>query len=461
MIRDVPQASAKPAIAVYDPRWFTPAGQRSAAIAHALSGQEPGSHPVALAGFYRDCPVVRLSHSDLAYRFDNGRLIAERAQAFAAAGLAAGAADGESAEEQAVLHELLSAHANDPRGPILAELARAGRQVEPLIATAEGVVVNGNRRLAAMRALNEAKDGDEAPFARVDIAILPPGIETAELEYLEASLQMAPETKLGYGWPNRRMKLRTQRDVLKLPAGRMIEAYRLEGEAQLEREIGELALAERYLAWLGKPGAWGELEGGWPLVEALAAQLPALDEPMRAIWRAIGFLLIRHRQGGDPGKVFPFAAPFSPQHPRLAAQRIAGLAGLLEAAAPGDKVLEAALVPFADTGDAARAAEIGEVMAALRQEHRERVAPMRALSQLRQTGAMLQRLEPERLSQAQRRQLRSDLAALTAQASYLLGEIEETREDRRASWNRRKGLFDPPFRKILPRMLRRLSRAKD
>ena len=79
------------------------------------------------------------------------------------------------------------------------------------------------------------------------------------------------------------------------------------------------------------------------------------------------------------------------------------------------------------------------VMEAIRTEHHERQAPARVLARIRKAKEMLSDLQPDDLNDKQRRRLRSDLAALQAQASYLLGEGERPRED---------GLIDKIYRKL-------------
>ena len=79
------------------------------------------------------------------------------------------------------------------------------------------------------------------------------------------------------------------------------------------------------------------------------------------------------------------------------------------------------------------------VMDAIRTEHQDRQAPARVLARVRKAKEMLSDLMPENLTDKQRRRLRSDLAALQAQASYLLGEGEKPRED---------GLIDKIYRKL-------------
>ena len=73
-------------------------------------------------------------------------------------------------------------------------------QREPLLITMNGVVVNGNRRLAAMRELFTERPGEFKHFSHVDCAVLPASITPHEMRETEVRLQMRPETKLPYGW---------------------------------------------------------------------------------------------------------------------------------------------------------------------------------------------------------------------------------------------------------------------
>lgn len=432
----------------------------------------PDTFPLLLRGRYRDCPVRDVPEGDLLYRYDNGRLIAQRDAALAAAGLDPAGPGAEAQSDpavQAVLHALLVGHASDPDGPILPELERFGRQIEPLVATQGHVVVNGNRRLAAMRTLLERDPSRFADFATVRVAMLPDDASEADIEYLEASLQMAPEVKLAYGWVNRRMKLRRQRDVLGLPADEIVDAYRLADAGRIDVELRELALAEAYADARGLDD-WREVEARHELFEGLAANLAALDEEasgapggggelapadLARAWRSLGFLLIAHAGAHDPSRLYPFVPPRPPTLPRLALARLADVLGWR-----GDRVAgaerHARLGAGEGEGAADRAGEVVEVMAALDTEHMERMAPARALNQLRTAGAILQRLEPDRLNPAQKRQLRSDLAALSAQAAFILGEIGERPAATGVFAPPRKGLLDPPYAKVLPRIVRRL-----
>ena len=79
------------------------------------------------------------------------------------------------------------------------DLALRGQQ-EPAIVTADGVLINGNRRTAALRSLFV---DDDVPQARyVQCLVLPADATSAELVDLETELQVAQDFKQEYAWIN-------------------------------------------------------------------------------------------------------------------------------------------------------------------------------------------------------------------------------------------------------------------
>lgn len=77
------------------------------------------------------------------------------------------------------------------------------QQQEPAILTAEGVLINGNRRSAALRSLY--KDDDYLAARYVQCLILPEDATPNELVDLEAELQVAQTFKEDYSWVNEAM----------------------------------------------------------------------------------------------------------------------------------------------------------------------------------------------------------------------------------------------------------------
>ena len=427
-----------------------PEADRRARIEAAAAGAEH-RHVVPAPGGYVELPVVTVAADDLVYRADNGRILAEVAAAAAARGEHVETLTARAAEPdvQALLHRLLIAAARDRRAPIFAELAEHGRQTEPLLVTRSGVVVNGNRRLAAMRELRAAEPGRFAGFARVEAAVLPAETAAADVEFIEAALQMAPSLRLEYGWINRRLKLRQHaRD---LDRARICAAYGFEDPAAVDAELAELDLAERYLAWLGAPEAYDRMAGEEAAFKALHRQLGGLREPgLAALWRTLGFAILRAAPELDVDVLhyFPFAEPRPPALRQWVPRRLAEEHGLVARQAPGenkplDGATAAALQRRLDDPDAA-VATAGAVMAlsdTLRADPDRLLGASRVLQQLRAARRTLEAQPGDPFTAAQRRQMRAELAAL----QVYLAAWEEGRDVRPS----------PPGRFKLPLALRR------
>lgn len=403
-----------------------------------LTGEQPAGHFVPWRGRYVKAPVITVRHDVLVYRVENGRLITQLQEHVREHGedLASVYARQDTAEIQQLLHQLLVAEAGDPRGPILHELERQQLQTEPLLITAEGVVVNGNRRLAAMRELLHCNPERYAGFAEVTVAMLPGEAIAADLEFVEAALQMAPETKLAYGWIGRRLKMRRQRDELELPLETMCESYRVEDAAAIDCEIQELALAEDYLdSYRGEPKHYSLVADAEALFVGLRERLSLLSGPVGRLWRIAGFAMIdgRAKVQGPMDRQFPFAPPAPPHLPASALNAFAEDHDLLAPAETDDSAAigsqtEAKLAVV--LGDRSRSGELApalyRLMERLRAEHQDQRLPKRVIKQLEKVRESLSRLEPDRFSGHEGRQLRSELAAIQAQAAYLLGERAES-----------------------------------
>lgn len=121
----------------------------------------------------------------------------------------------ENESSQRAQHDILVTFATKGRSssvtPIMEQL-QGEEQREPLLITSEGVVVNGNRRLAAMRELFAQDPTRFGHFRYVDCAVLPSSITPDEILEVEVRLQMRPETKLPYGWIEESMAIKEMLD---------------------------------------------------------------------------------------------------------------------------------------------------------------------------------------------------------------------------------------------------------
>ena len=294
---------------------FVPLSERTALIASAAAASTRKT-PVPFRSTYAQAPVISLAITVPVYRAGNGRLGALETGYVRQHDLPPTYFQDKHEEPaiQNILHGFLSALAERPEGPIKQELSRIATQIEPLLVSVDGVVINGNRRLAAMRDLLATDAERYASFSSVDVAVLPAEATPADIEMIEAILQMAPETKLAYGWIDRRLKLRFQRDVLELPAADIVENYRLSDASQIEREVNELKLAEEYLSdFLRTPDAYAAIEWAEEPFEQLTQRLESYVDPtVCAVVQLVGFCLIAAAAGNEelrPLRTFPFVPP--------------------------------------------------------------------------------------------------------------------------------------------------------
>lgn len=410
--------------------------ERAGLIAHKAADAGPGGYFVLYQSQYRELPVIDLPQDKLVYRADNGRLISELQRLQKQKGLAPDhfSSKQDDARVQEELHKLLLKLSKDPQGPIYQELELQGMQTEPLLITSEGVVVNGNRRLAAMRDLLTRDNAKYSQFTQVRAAILPADAGIQEIEYVEAALQLAPETKLAYSWINRRLKLRRQKDDLRLPVGLIIESYRLKDTDELDKELQELALAESYLEdYCGRPGEYSIIEDADELFIPLNSTLEDPATPYRELWLLAGFAMIyaRNEHKLKLGGYFPFAQAKPAYAPIHAMFDLSVEEGLLDPRQSEDQArissklqedLAAVLSRKNEAGRLSRA--IADILDQIRIDHHEKIAPQRLLQNIQQARKIAEKLEADTLNRKQRAELSSELAAIRHHSLRLLGEAE-------------------------------------
>jgi hypothetical protein len=263
-------------------------------------------------GKNEELPVVRVPSDLPIYRMANGRTQVEQYQYAEEADVQPDffEAGEENLSAQQAQHKILLKLSKDAKGPIYQELERVAQQRQNLIITAEGVVVNGNRRLAAMRDLHAEDPTTYSAFSHVDAIVLPASATAQDLELLEAELQMTPETKLDYGWIERRLKLRRHVEQLKIPRRQIKETYRFKREEDINVELAQLALAEEYLEqYLGQPRAYRHVAKSEQLFQDLEKALRGKSGEDAEVRRYLGFMLAK--EAGNLGsRVYNFNAIF-------------------------------------------------------------------------------------------------------------------------------------------------------
>ena len=405
-------------------------------IENACSGIV-ASHWISLRHGPEQLPTVHLDQELLVYRVDNGRLLASLQEEFSQrpGELERLHRHEDNAETQELLHRLLLSKAADERGPILRELRRLRVQTEPLLVDATGVVINGNRRLSAMRQLLDEDAEAYSRFRQPLVAVLPASVSRTDVEYIETALQLAPETKLPYGWVDRRLKLRQQIEVLGLDPDWVKQAYRLDSRETLEQELAPLSLVETYLNDLCKaPNRYSIVATCEPLFQKLQQQLEPLSGDLREPWQAMGLLLIQQRRHLAPtfDRQFPFEAPISPAMPTLILQHLVEERHLQ----PGlrnqtsrlkrrhrrrivDEVLR-----NQEPKQLARAIE--SAVEETRQQLRKDRVPGRVLHHLQASKRLLEKLTPETLSSRERFEIKAESEAIRGRLRLLLSDEQSS-----------------------------------
>lgn len=117
----------------------------------------------------------------------------------------------------------------------LKEDLRERGQQEPAIITAEGILINGNRRSAALRSLHHDDKHLKAKY--VKCLLLPQDATAAELVDLEAELQVARDFKEDYSWINEALLIEELYDRENKDFGRV--AARMHRDASDVRSLHE------------------------------------------------------------------------------------------------------------------------------------------------------------------------------------------------------------------------------
>jgi hypothetical protein len=231
-------------------------------------------------------PVVTVPTAYLVYRLDNQRTNVEQLDyldthpevprdIFL---------DQERAESQAHQERILCAMIDEKN--LRADLIRHSQQV-PFVITYSGVVVNGNRRLAAMRT-----EGIE----QAQCIVLPESATDEEIYLIEFDLQLRQDFTLDYPWINdllaveagiRRFQVDKKRDLARM--------LNLKSAQELTVMRNTLTIVDSFLAWKDRPGAYNLVGPPRQLEEAfrtIAKSYFKLPEALRDAYRYRAFALV-------------------------------------------------------------------------------------------------------------------------------------------------------------------------
>ncbi len=203
----------------------------------------------------------------------------------------------ERSDAQQAQHEILVKLAN--RGtesvtPITTVLQQEGQR-EAMLITSAGVVVNGNRRLAAMRELIYQTDGSvDERFTNVKCAVLPSDVTRDEVDDIEADLQAKRETKLDYDWIGDARLIRRQTD--KGRTAKQVADRLRRSKTSIENVLQALDEADLYLnEWIEKPGEYDLVQAGEQIFGDLPKAIANKDISLQNASRAIAWSIYANK----------------------------------------------------------------------------------------------------------------------------------------------------------------------
>jgi hypothetical protein len=250
-------------------------------------------------------PVIRVDIDLPIYRMANFRTYSHQQSAIAADKLAPNyfSAGQEIESVQQAQHDILVGLARkgfeDSVVPVYKVLAEEG-QKRPLLATSSGVMVNGNRRLAALRELGHKF---------VNLMILPSDTNAKDIIEIEASLQGKPETKLDYDWIGDGQLILALRSMGRTPEEIGKKLRRTPKEIiNVEQAMSE---ADLYLKeWVGKPGQYALItEYAEQMFKDLPARVAKKPPELAQASRVIAWTLYENRENLG-ARLYSFNAAF-------------------------------------------------------------------------------------------------------------------------------------------------------
>lgn len=340
---------------------------------------------------------------------------------------------------QQVQHNLLAALSR--RGVII-DVLKKEKQREALLITSSGVVVNGNRRLAAMRELL----ADDPSFSHVKCAVLPEDATSDDILNIEAALQAKLETKLEYDWIGDAQLISR---LVTLHKGTSEVARRLDrGEKEIKNVMQALAEADLYLKeWAHAEGAYSRVrEDAEQLFKDLPKQLEGKDPALQKASRAIAWTLFDNKDK-LPGRVYNFNPAFG----KLAAEVLDKVAGDLGIptetkadadAADGDAFAvdvggDDAPISYEGVIDALRTSDTDEsIVDALIEAAQNAVEMARgqksgqaALKAVQQAHAKLMAVDVQRAAADTRVPMKKQLDAMILHIQQIIGKIDAFKDD--------------------------------
>lgn len=257
------------------------------------AGQPIGKHQLE---FQRDVQFYDVYIVDLGfacYRLANGRTQAAQKEMMAIEGFDSDffEADPDSASALGKQEEILRGMVTTGTDAQILDIFRRGSQTQPLILNSEGYVINGNRRLCAMRLLYEQDATKYARFDHIQVMFLPPCTQN-DIDELEARLQWLPDGRSEYSWVDKAIVLR-QRQQRGWSLEKIASFYEM-GRTEVQLWIAMLEDSEAYMEERGWKGQYSRVLNKRYAFEQLqkGRKRCGVDEPKKQLFTTISHIML-------------------------------------------------------------------------------------------------------------------------------------------------------------------------
>lgn len=400
-----------------------------------------------------DLPIVRVPLALPIYRMSNYRTRTaqqsyarreNKPQEYFSAG-----EENEAAQQRQ--HEFLLKFAKEGRQgsitPII-DVLKTEKQRQPILITRRGVVVNGNRRLAAMRSLYDEDSNQYREFSHVKCQLLPLTATIAEIVEVEVRLQMKQRTELDYEWINECIAVKELRD-----SGRPIKelmGMMNKKKVDIDDAINALTEADLYLTeWLGQGGDYESIEDAKQLFYDIGENIKSKTGESQEISRRIAWLLADRRRSLGR-RVYDFKPMFGKKSDEVASKLAERFAVELEDGSPVDDEDDDEFAVDLDggagttfrpllsfLGDATRreefASELVEVCQGIIELERDKRDGQMPLNQIQQANGKLAEVDMTRAAPGSLNAIGKQLDAVQANVERLRSYLERQRAETSAA----------------------------
>lgn len=212
--------------------------------------------------------------------------------------------DPEVEAKQKIQHTILIPMLKD-KGVDLIDFFKGEKQDEPLILDNNGFVVNGNRRLCAMREVYYEDPQVYNRFSHIEVIILPP-CEEKDIDALEARLQIIKDIKADYSWVAQACMIRKRQEYYGFTDEQLGTLYEME-TTKVRQLLDKLGYGEQYLESRGVPKQYSKIEDdeyAFDQIRKVRSNHKDKDEVEKNVFQNISFMLIDNPDEAGLGRVY-------------------------------------------------------------------------------------------------------------------------------------------------------------